>query len=171
MTESRILLVDDHRAFLDSLTGSLEKLGAEIGCAQSAGAALQLMGENDYAVVVTDLSMPDIGGIELLAAIKGRSPETEVIISTAYPDVESAMQALKLGAHDYPVKGSAGPEEVAFAIAEALDKQRLRREGEQMLRELTALNAIATRLRELVERLGQNHTQVRGESGSASEVK
>ena len=129
MTESRILLVDDHRAFLDSLTGSLEELGLETDCAQSAGAAQQLIDKNDYAVVVTDLSMPGMGGIELLGAIKERSPETEVIILTACPDVESAMQAVKLGAHDYLVKETAAPEEVGLSIARALDKQCVPSEG------------------------------------------
>jgi len=127
MTQSRILLVDDHREFLDSLAGSLEGLGVEIDCAQSARAALQLIDENEYAVVVTDLCMPGMGGIELLRAIKERTPETEVIILTGYPDVESAMQAVRLGAHDYLVKGAAAPEEVASSIAGALDKQRVRR--------------------------------------------
>ena len=131
MTETRILLVDDHQAFLDSLAGSLEGLGVEIECAQSAGAALQLIDENDYAVVVTDLSMPGMGGVELLKTIKRQSPETEVIILTAYPDVESAMQAVKLGTHDYLVKGTAAAEEVRLSIARGLEK----RAAEEALRE------------------------------------
>ena len=100
----RILLVDDDRVARVPLRDDIREAGYEVDEAGSAEEALDLLRRNPYDVVVTDLRMPGMDGIELLERIKAQRPDAEVIVITAYGTVQTAVRAMKLGAYEYLTK-------------------------------------------------------------------
>jgi DNA-binding NtrC family response regulator len=117
--QTQILVVDDEevvrRSFSRSLTG--EHCQVETAC--NGHDALQVMGLRPFDVVLLDLMMPGMNGLTVLKTIKQRWPESEVIIITGYPAVDTAKQAVTLGAYDYLAK-PAGPDEVIQATQSAM---------------------------------------------------
>lgn len=107
MTKStlfNILLVDDEEDFLDTLGNRLKNRSLEVRCAQSGEEALDVLEDYPADVVLLDVRMPGIGGIETLKRIKQTRPLIEVIIHTAYASTQTAIQVMDLGAFDYLVK-------------------------------------------------------------------
>ena len=106
MTESasRILLVDDDESLRRVLQMQLDEAGFDVSTSGSAEEATALLEEASFDLVVTDIRMPGIDGLAFLAQIKARDPHAVVIVITAHGDVESAVQALKVGAFDYLTK-------------------------------------------------------------------
>ncbi len=104
MKKKRILLVDDDSSLRRVLEYHLREAGYSILTASDGRAAFDLFTENDIDLVITDIMMPEINGVELLRRIKAMSPETAVIVITAYGSIENAVQAMKLGAFDYITK-------------------------------------------------------------------
>lgn len=100
----RVLLVEDDRVARVPLRDDIAEAGYDVDEAGSAEEALELLGRKGYDVVVTDLKMPGMDGIELLERIKAESPDTEVIVITAYGTVRTAVRAMKLGAYEYLTK-------------------------------------------------------------------
>ena len=100
----RVLLVEDDRVARVPLRDDIAEAGYDVDEAGSAEEALELLGKKGYDVVVTDLRMPGMDGIELLERIKAESPDTEVIVITAYGTVRTAVRAMKLGAYEYLTK-------------------------------------------------------------------
>ncbi|HIE05052.1 MAG TPA: sigma-54-dependent Fis family transcriptional regulator [Candidatus Latescibacteria bacterium] len=100
----RVLLVEDDRVARVPLRDDIAEAGYDVDEAGSAEEALELLGRKGYDVVVTDLRMPGMDGIELLERIKAESPDTEVIVITAYGTVRTAVRAMKLGAYEYLTK-------------------------------------------------------------------
>jgi len=100
----RVLLVDDDRVARVPLRDDIREAGYEVDEAGSAEEALDLLRRNPYDVVVTDLRMPGMDGIELLERIKAQRPDAEVIVITAYGTVQTAVRAMKLGAYEYLTK-------------------------------------------------------------------
>ena len=101
---SRILVVDDDASIRETFLGHLEDLGHAPEAAASAEEALNRLRAFDPALVITDVRMPGMSGIELLARIKEASPDLPVLVITAHEDMRSAVDAMKAGAHDYLVK-------------------------------------------------------------------
>ena len=102
-----ILFVDDEKELLFTVDEYLSQRGYNITVVNSGLKALELTKKKRIDVVITDLKMPEINGIELLKAVKEYQPETEVIILTGYGSIETAVEALKLGGYDYlqkPIK-------------------------------------------------------------------
>ncbi len=120
---ARILVVDDE----ESVRRSYERLLGELDCdAQAAGdgeQALRAMERHPADAVLLDLKMPGAGGLEVLEALKRRWPESEVVVITGYPTVESAKRALQLGACGYLAK-PADPDEVVDAARGALRRKK-----------------------------------------------
>lgn len=107
--ESRILVVDDEKDILDTLAEFMADLPYRADFAETVEGALAFMGKNAYDVFLLDKNMPDSegnkeGGITLLRYVKEHMPDTEVIMMTGYATVESAVEAMKLGAFDYITK-------------------------------------------------------------------
>jgi DNA-binding response OmpR family regulator len=100
----RILVVDDELVVLGAVNKALKKTDYAIDTAESAARALELMAENTYDVVITDLMMPEIDGLGLMKAMRDMGSEAETIVITGYPSVESALRARKLGAFEYVTK-------------------------------------------------------------------
>lgn len=101
---TRILIADDERNIRESLSFVLQKEGYEVAEASNGAEALDKHEERPFDVVITDIEMPEMRGIELLEKITRRTPETFVIIITAFASIETAVQALRKGAYDYILK-------------------------------------------------------------------
>ena len=117
-----VLIVDDETSNLESLGKIFEREGWRVAPAASGAAALEVLRRERVAAVVTDLMMPGMSGEELLRAVKALSPETEVVLMTAYGTVETAVAAMKEGAYDFitkPVKRHAIVKSVRRAIERA----------------------------------------------------
>jgi DNA-binding NtrC family response regulator len=102
--KARVLVVDDERAIRDLLADAVRNVGYEVFSAPNGQEALSLMGEEDIHIAIVDIKMPGMNGIDLLRKIPDISPETVVIMITAYASVETAVDALRYGAFDYILK-------------------------------------------------------------------
>ncbi len=122
--KGRIVVIDDEVNAAAALERLLREDGYEVARANEARGGLLLLEKIDPDVVLTDLRMPGMDGIELLAKIKEVRPETMVIIMTAYGTVKTAVKAMKLGAEDYLSK-PIDVEELEVILQRTLDKKRL----------------------------------------------
>ena len=100
----RIWVVDDEIFVRDLLLEFLSSQGYEVSLADSGEKAVRLIQNEPASVALVDLKMPGIDGIETLRQIKRAAPDTVTIVMTGYPTVESSIEALRCGAHDYVVK-------------------------------------------------------------------
>jgi len=128
MTLARILVVDDEEIARRNLSHVLTREGYEVDCAQDGAAALALLAEKPYQLLLTDLRMPGIDGLELLRQTKARWPETEVVMITAHANASSAVEAMTSGAFYYVEKPFRLPD-VRKIVGEATQKAALKREN------------------------------------------
>lgn len=124
----RILIVDDERIALKNLEYVMKKEGYEIVATMSGPNALKLLEEQEFDVVLTDLKMEKVGGMEILEKTKKIYPDTEVIMITAYATIPSAVETMKRGAYDYIAKPFK-LEEVRSIVKTAAEKVRLKKEN------------------------------------------
>jgi len=124
MITSRILVVDDDDSLRRVLQVQLEQDGYSVVSAPSAQQALSLLQMRAFDLVITDLKMPGLSGIEVLKQVKSKYPETVVIVLTAFGTVETAVEAMKAGAYDFLTK-PVHPDELSLVVARALDHLRL----------------------------------------------
>ena len=101
MISGRILIVDDNIALRKSLVAVFQAEGFIVDQAEDGGEAIEKLGQRNYDVVITDVKMPKIGGIDVLKEAKKLNPSTVVVVMTGYGTVESAVEAMKFGAYDY----------------------------------------------------------------------
>jgi DNA-binding NtrC family response regulator len=101
MTAGRILVVDDEESMCQYLSILLEKEGHEVATAQSGAEALGMLEDQPIDVVMTDIQMPRMDGIQLLKGVKAKDPALPVVIMTAYASEQSAIDAVNLGAFSY----------------------------------------------------------------------
>ena len=104
MEKGRILLIDDEPILLVTVSDALAKAGYKIEVAESGQKGLKMFHGESFDMVIVDMVLPDISGINILKEIKSLSPETMVVMITAYGTVENAVEAMKLGAHDFITK-------------------------------------------------------------------
>lgn len=116
---AKILIVDDEEVVRHSHLRSLANTGCTTRVAEDGKTALDVMAQDPFDVVLLDLRMPGIDGMDVLKTIKYRWPDCEVVVITGYPSIESAKQAVKLGAFDYLAK-PVGPDEVIKAANDAM---------------------------------------------------
>src|SRR5687768_14251055 len=100
----RILIVDDDRATCNLLVMGLEREGFSAEATTGAERALELLAERDFDLVMTDLNMPNMGGIELCERVVAARPEVPVIVITAFGNMEVAIAAMRAGAFDFVTK-------------------------------------------------------------------
>ncbi|MEJ2313885.1 MAG: sigma-54 dependent transcriptional regulator [Nitrospirota bacterium] len=134
--KSRILVVDDEKDICKALQFLLLGEGYEVKTAHSGEAALEILKKERFDVVLTDLKMEKVDGMAVLEEAKRLSPDTAVIIMTAYASVESAVEAMKKGAADYIVKPFIN-EEIRLTLRRTLEQRRLRSENIALKRELS----------------------------------
>jgi len=130
-----ILIIDDEKSLVDLLTVVFKKEGYRVKTSLSAAGALDLLEKEAFDLVITDIKMPQRSGMDILKAVKERSPEVPVIMITAYGSVKQAVDALKAGALDYVVKPF-DVEELKIIAARGLEKSRLKEENILLKRDL-----------------------------------
>jgi DNA-binding NtrC family response regulator len=132
MGELRILAIDDEQIVLDSLTRTLESEHYSVDATRSSREGLEWALSREYDLVLTDIRMPDIGGMRILRDIKRARPAVPVIMVTGYATVQSAVGAMKLGAADY-IEKPFTPDELIEAIRVVLKASLSREPDEQKL--------------------------------------
>jgi heterodisulfide reductase subunit C/FixJ family two-component response regulator/glycine cleavage system H lipoate-binding protein len=120
----KFLVVDDEPVVCKSCRRILTGAGHEVDTSLSAVEALKKAEETKYDVIVTDLKMPGMSGLELLEAIKGKQPDTDVIIITGYATIDTAVKAMRLGAFDYIPKPFT-PDELLSVTSRAIERRRM----------------------------------------------
>jgi DNA-binding NtrC family response regulator len=131
MNALKVLFVDDEADFLETLMKRMKKRGVDVSGVNSGGEALELLDENPPDVVVLDVKMPGMDGIETLREIKKRYPLVEVIMLTGHANVEVAIEGMELGAFDYLMKPMA-VDELFYKLQDAYKKKYVH---EQKIRE------------------------------------
>jgi two-component system response regulator AtoC len=131
----RVLIVDDEEQMRELLAKVLEKNGYQVMTAGDGGQALTLLEKEPMDLVVTDVRMPGLDGMEALKAIKELNPEIVVIIMTAFGSIDQAVQAVKEGAYDY-INKPFKIDEMLLTIKKALEERRLRHEVTALRHEL-----------------------------------
>jgi len=126
MVKYKILLVDDDPFILQSIAFALEQEEYHVATAANGKKAIELLEENNFDLVLTDLVMDPIDGIGVLKSAKEKNPATMVIILTGFGDLMSAVDALRLNVDDYLLK-PCEPEELSFRISSCLEKLELKR--------------------------------------------
>ena len=120
---TKILVVDDDEVVRLSHLRSLAGARYNVEAVWNGTEALQAMEQEPFDVILLDLRMPGMDGIAVLKAIKERWPESEVVVITGYPSLETVREALRLGAHDYLAK-PVGPDELIKAANSALTRKK-----------------------------------------------
>jgi len=175
-----ILIVDDEFSVRDSLFNWFRKDGFQVETAENAAQALKCLQQTSYDVILLDIKMPGIDGMELLGRIIEIDPTMIVIMITAYASVDTAVQALKQGAFDYVTK-PIDPDELGHLIRNGIEKRRLKSENVQLrekIEELSRADEIVgespqmQKVLELVRTVAQSDATVliRGESGTGKEL-
>jgi DNA-binding NtrC family response regulator len=123
MSTGKILVVDDEDIVRTSCNRTLSPEGYEVRLAKNGAEGLKMASEERFDLVLTDLKMPDMDGIEVLRIIKEQWPETAVIIVTGYQTVDTAVKAIKLGAYDY-IEKPFTPDALITAVREALTNKQ-----------------------------------------------
>ncbi|RKZ30467.1 sigma-54-dependent Fis family transcriptional regulator [bacterium] len=179
---AKILVVDDEESMREFLDIMLSKEGYLVETADCYNRAIEIMSREKFDVVISDIKMPDISGIDLLKEIHSIDPETTAIMITAYASLDSAVQALREGAFDYITK----PFEVSqikFAVSRALENKRLREEnrilreqirtgGGGSLDEFVGESKAISEIKEFVKKIAPTDSSVliTGESGTGKNL-
>jgi two-component system, NtrC family, response regulator HydG len=176
---ARILIVDDQDLMRDSLAQILVRDGHEVVAATDGAAAVARFGAARFDLLITDLRMPKMTGLELLAEARRIRPEMPVVLMTAFATVANAVEAMKLGAYDYIQKPFNG-EEIKLLVDRTLEHSRLRLEN-QAYRSMTEIGAqrpligessAMEQVRQKIEMVARSNATVliRGESGTGKEI-
>lgn len=136
--KARLLVVDDEKMALENLEHVLRKEGYDVVGTQSGPTTLKLLEKEEFSVVLADLRMPKVDGMEILKRCRELYPNSEVIIITGYATIDSAIEAMKKGAYHYITKPYR-LDEVRRIVAEAVEKTRLRKEVLQLRNHLEHL--------------------------------
>lgn len=141
---AHILVVDDEGAIRYSISKTLQRVGYQVSAAASGEEALQMLEEQVYDVVLTDIRMPGLTGVELLSKIKEHAPEAIVILMTAYASLGTAVESLRLGAHDYLIK-PVSSQDIRQSVSRGLER------ATNLRRRRLLLEAIKKNVRELTD--------------------
>ncbi|MBQ71305.1 MAG: hypothetical protein CMJ67_00195 [Planctomycetaceae bacterium] len=180
---AKVLVVDDKEMMRDSVATILGRRGHSVAVASGGEQAMERITEKRPDVVVTDLQMPGMSGLELLAEIRKLHEDLPVVFMTAYGSVETAVEAMRDGAFDYVTKPFGG-DELGISVERAIEHGRLRRENEVLRASAGPPVASATgttmvgdgsgmaAVRDRLERVADSHgtVLVTGESGTGKEV-
>src|SRR3990172_4457967 len=180
MIDRRILIVDDEMSVRGSLEEWFKEDGFQVETAPDGQAALRAMDRGPFDIVLLDLKMPGMDGIAVQKRIREIDPETAIIILTAYASVETAVEALKLGAYDYVTK-PVDPDDLSNLVRNALHTRALAEENVRLretVSELTqadtilAVSAKMEHVLEMVRTVAETDSSVviRGESGTGKEL-
>ena len=178
--KEKILIVDDERIVRESLLHWFEEDGYDVEAAEDGEIALKMFDKSKYDLLLVDMKMPGISGLDLLKKVKDIDKETIVILITAFASVPSAITALKDGAYDYVTK-PVDPDELAHLVKKALEQKALKHENIQLKENIEEIikpdNFIGEgpqmkKIFELIHTVAPTDTTVmiRGESGTGKEL-
>ncbi|GIW55243.1 MAG: acetoacetate metabolism regulatory protein AtoC [Nitrospiraceae bacterium] len=176
----KILVVDDEQSMRDVLSIMLKRAGYTVTTASDGDEAIAHLGKEIFDLVITDLKMPKVGGLDVLKAVKASSPDTVVLVITAFASAESAVEAMKHGAYDYLTKPFQ-VDEVQLIIRNALERRRLSTENMLLKRELASQSSFAQiigqseamqKVFDVVRKVADSKSNVLilGESGTGKEL-
>src|SRR5436190_9736174 len=135
----RVLVVDDEENLRLVLRTLLKRQGYEVEVADSGEAALALVDSFGPDVILTDVRMPKMGGLDLLATLKAKQHPATVIVMSAYGNVDLALEAMKAGAYDY-VSKPFKPDEIVLTLRKAEERESLRRENRALREQIRSEN-------------------------------
>jgi two-component system response regulator PilR (NtrC family) len=176
----KILVVDDEQSLREVLSIMLKRAGYAVTSAADGEEAIEHLNKEIFDLVITDLRMPKGDGMEVLKAVKSASPETVVLVVTAFATADSAVEAMKQGAYDYLTKPFQ-VDEVQLIIRNALEKRRLSTENMLLKREMASQSSFAQlvgqseamqKVFEIVRKVADSKSNVLicGESGTGKEL-
>ena len=180
MAKMNILVADDDKAVVSTFAQVLRREGYSVQSANEGIEALKKIGESRFDLVICDVRMPGMDGLEVLRRIKSTNPEVDVIIVTAYATVEDGVKAIKYGAHDYLVK-PLDVEELCHKVAKVTEKRSLERKVTSLQEELKDryrfpnIVGIAPQMQEVYEMIDKMRNAdcnvlIEGESGTGKEL-
>jgi two-component system response regulator PilR (NtrC family) len=178
--DEKILVVDDEASMRKMLEILFTGAGYQVQCAESAESALKAMSGSPFDLILSDIRMPGLSGLDLLKRLREEDSETDVILMTAYASTESAIEALKLGAFDYITKPFQ-VEELVNIVRHAFEKKSLREENRQLREELARTekfgeivggNSKMKALYAMIERVAPTASTIliEGDSGTGKEL-
>ena len=138
--DAHILIVDDEASLRQTLARILQRAGYEVTTTASGGEALTLLSRHSFDLVYLDIRMPDISGLEVLKTIHTKYPELPVILFTAQPDLNSAVEAVRSGAIDYLLK-PLKPQTIIERTQSVLANKQKERRKRELQRQIEALQA------------------------------
>jgi two-component system response regulator HydG len=180
MAKEKILIVDDERSMGEFLTLLLSKEGYRARATVSGREALAILDEEPCQLMITDLRMPEMSGLELIREARRRFPELGVVVITAFASLESAVEALRLGAADYITKPF-HVDEIRTVVAKVMDGLALRKENRKLKAKLLEEGVVpkiigsspqTRELLDLIERVAPSDSTIllTGESGTGKEI-
>ncbi len=180
MALGKVLVVDDEESIREFFEIMLKREGYEVSAAANGAEALERVKRERFDLVISDLQMPEMSGMELLVAAREADPELLMIMITAFGSTETAVEAMKLGAYDY-VQKPFKIDEVKIIIRQAIEKRSLRSEVALLKKELGTKYAFDNligsappmlRIYEMVKRVANTKSSVliTGESGTGKEL-
>src|SRR5260221_2310934 len=180
MSAEKILVVDDEQSMTQFLGIVLRKEGYEVSTVQNVRDAVDNVKAENCDVVITDIRMPGMDGIQLLQGIKKHDPGLPVVIMTAYASQQSAIDAVNLGAFQYLIK-NAKNDEIKLVVRNAIEMRKVRVENQYLKRELrkghdekTIIGSSEEMLRvfKMVEKVADSEATIliQGESGTGKEL-
>ncbi len=175
-----ILVADNDKSIRDSISKVLRKESYEVLLAEDGAVALEILRRQPVHLLLADLRMPGLDGVQLLKATKAMKPETEAILMTAHATVETAVAAMKEGAYDYILK-PLKRQEILVAVSHALERQILRTENRHLKEQLEAMqgsskiigkSAAMHQVLEMAQQVAQSAATVliQGETGTGKEI-
>jgi len=176
--DKKILIVDDEQSMRDVLGILLKKEGYDVTECNGGVSALRALQQSVFDLVITDLRMPEVGGIEVLRSAKSVNPSCEVVVITAFGSAESAVEAMKMGAYDYLSKPFQ-VDDVRRVVKDALRHERAEiRPGQEVLNEHPAYERIIgesppmKEVHQMLPKLASSEANVMitGESGTGKEL-
>lgn len=178
--QSSILIVDDELSVRDSLSKWFKEDGYKVGTAENANKALNLMNNGPWDVILLDIKMPGMDGLELLKRLREIDKTASIVMITAFAAVDSAVQALKDGAFDYVTK-PVDPEHLSHLVQNALRTKKLTDENWRLRQQMSELSGVEEivgesqqmkKVIDLAKTVAQTDTTVmiRGESGTGKEL-
>ena len=139
MPNGKLLIVDDEESVLVTMQAILQMDGYEVATASRGMAALELLRQQQYDLVLTDLRLEDADGLAILAEVRRQSPETVTIMLTGYASLDSAVKALREGAYDYLTK-PCDVEELKATVARGIERRQLAQQLRERISELEEAN-------------------------------
>lgn len=180
MSKYRILVVDDEESIREFFEIMLKREGFEVQTAVNGREALEKLGRHSFDLIISDIQMPEVSGMELLSRVREMDPEMVVLMITAFGNTETAVEAMKLGAYDY-IQKPFKIDEIKIVINKALERRSLKLENVQLRKELKTKYAFDNiigsappmmRIYEMVKRVANTKSSVliTGESGTGKEL-